>query len=853
MLETEYPITESPEETPDGNQLFLTEHSADLQALLQKNEGAEGGRVLWDSRDKLHKHEEVELATLSYVDQVMEEIKGKDIEISPFADEEALSWAKITLTLVQRRRYEQGRKPWDKDQMKIWINEIVNTAFLSRNREPRKDGSKYWVTHLVGSVINAICDSRITSLSSLVALLRHDDFEDLAIHKPEAKKELLMCDKYYYDELVGKDKGTIFPEHKLQVYKLVRALTNLKRGNEADFVAFIRSILDVGIRVAILRNNERSQNLDTVNAHGDPEKITSVCHESMNIHARMASSILKMDDVEEHILRACFEAVNPQALERFMQIQAERMKRYMGSDIDYSHLMLVLAPLRTLNPFITYMAIRPLPFTKYLDKSKITQQYPFVKIDDHDPMFEVVVLTKGSDADASTVMLKTRCDVIQSLCQSYGQTASWGEMEVLERVPNVNPDCGDVVKIFNRSLGGKVNVRINTERREALRPRGVISDMNNKGPEDKDQEMPLSMEKSLKAAVNRYKGNPSGFFKHLESIFADPIVVRSRDDDPIELPGASNGMDFAAAIHPEVLRKFRGIKVSDNTLSDSRFRTPFDKLRDLQRVEVITDPDAEVPAGYEYTMDLSWSSFAGQRTVDAMKAIYRRLAPEAAYQQGADYVKELSQLFGFSSRDQFIRTMLQLEGKDNILIELHKVEYALKRKKRLLKQGDPEVDEELVRSRGDFIADICKLTELRTEKADKVDQLKRDFTMSVGRCKTDPVELMSGAVELDEPVVLEIDMSNTTGSLDALTGLIKEYGLNISYIHSTKVEKMAKIRLSLDVRDKDRHGAAEVLKCIMRLSIENKVRVRSDHFRSLARAVSHNKNGRAKPSEPQQS
>ena len=81
-----------------------------------------------------------------------------------------------------------------------------------------------------------------------------------------------MCEQYYFDELESDQKQQVFKRQKEMVFRLVTALSNLKRGDEADFIAFVQQILDVGIRVAILRNAERSHNLDTVSAHGSFEK-----------------------------------------------------------------------------------------------------------------------------------------------------------------------------------------------------------------------------------------------------------------------------------------------------------------------------------------------------------------------------------------------------------------------------------------------------------------------------------------------------------------------------------------------------------------------------------------------------
>ena len=108
-----------------------------------------------------------------------------------------------------------------------------------------------------------------------------------------------------------------------------------------------------------------------------------------------------MDDVEEHIFRSSLNAINPAALERFAKTQEERLKRYFGDDPDSSNIMLALSGLISLSDTdnrspIEYLAIRPFPFTKYLDKSKITKEDPFLRIDDSDPMFEILILTDES-------------------------------------------------------------------------------------------------------------------------------------------------------------------------------------------------------------------------------------------------------------------------------------------------------------------------------------------------------------------------------------------------------------------------------------------------------------------------
>lgn len=827
MLEIESPSIDSPDEFEAKNLLFLSEHSKELQDMLEQNEPKEEWQVLCDVRDKLKNNQETELQTLVYVDRTIKEIMAKNIEISPYADERMVVWCKKLLTLIQRRRFEQGRRLWTNDQMKIFIYEMVHTRFLSRFRDERKDGSEYWETHLFGSVLNAICDSRITSLASLVALLRHDDFEDLAIHKPKPQPALLMCDQYYYHELEGEQKESVFAGEKRTVHTLVRSLTNLQKMSEADFVPFVQSILDHGIRVAILRDNERAQNLDTVHGHKDPTKIRGVCEQSMRIHAPMASSILKMESVEEHILRACFRAINPGALEHFNRIQTERLKRYFGSDPDASPLLGAISGLANPGtgaeaPSVQYIAVRPLPFTRYLDRSKICEANPFVKIDEKEPMFEILVLTTGGDeAQMVQNMLRTKCDVLFVLSSNSGPVTSWGEASLKDRIPKINPDSGALVQIFNPSVGGRVDVRISTVRREALRPRGVISDIDPSNPDLKETEMPNSMRKSLKAAVRKYRQNPTGFFKHLESIFANPIVVRSRDNEPILLQSGANGIDFAASIHPDVLAAFRAIRVADTVMEPYQFKRPFDTLDNLQMVEVVTDPGVEVPAGYEFNLDLSWRCFAGQGGVDGMKYIYGRLTPDEACETGEAYLEKLSKLFGFESKEQLILTILKLQGKENILVEVSRARYraAIDYANRL-------------------IGDVLHRKNVSEEKEAQMTAIKRDMLISVGSCRTDPIELLADALKLDSPVEIEVVTEHVPGGLDALTGLIKKYGVNIADIANTGKDGKVIIRFSLEIQDRAQY---DLMRCILRLGMGNDVRVVSDHFTSLAPKINGKK------------
>lgn len=152
---------------------------------------------------------------------------------------------KRLVTSIQTCRKEQGRPLYPKDAIIMLVYEIVYNAYLWRGKTRKGSGDTIFDEHLIAAIEEAIANGR-TGLTRLLALLKHDDGEDLDIHqlncdktsgKRDVKDDWICCLPLYVDRLSDEDApdgngGNVKPQtHTLSV---VQDVCSAVRGMTSD-------------------------------------------------------------------------------------------------------------------------------------------------------------------------------------------------------------------------------------------------------------------------------------------------------------------------------------------------------------------------------------------------------------------------------------------------------------------------------------------------------------------------------------------------------------------------------------------------------------------------------------------
>lgn len=265
---------------------------------------------------------------------------------------------RITNLLIRlsEERFSQGRPAHTADGLSIMIYELVYGDYLWRGKTRKSGNESYFRAHLIAAAENQVSHG-FTSVMSLLCAIKHDDAEDLAIHKRgcwikrtdengekvknkdlEYKGDWLFCDEIYRHKLTP--KGVLSPTSdphikidngKLQVERTVLALTSPAEEqvdlDEEKAIKYLEELLKNGYAAA-LKVIEQIQNAQTIQ-YLRPDRQDEKLRLMMILHGLMAKA-LEMKFAEHSIIGSGIDHLNKDLRPWFNTLQKNRMRERLG-------------------------------------------------------------------------------------------------------------------------------------------------------------------------------------------------------------------------------------------------------------------------------------------------------------------------------------------------------------------------------------------------------------------------------------------------------------------------------------------------------------------------------------------
>jgi len=252
------------------------------------------------------------------------------------------------LVLVQKVRVDQGIAEYTQGAIYMMTCEIIYSSYLWRGIK-RKTGTEFsFDTHQIEAFLNAAMHG-FTGMPNLLAAIKHDDLEDLAIHQDfsdangnvyDHKEEWLFCDEIYREkviELEGYDVTQIIDKIIVQATDTIRALTSPEVGkggvatgekrisDERKAFHYLENLLTNGY-AATIKVIEQIQNAQTLGGLG-PERARKKIELILILHGLFAK-ILELSCAERLIITAGVSFLRPEFMENFLYMQKSQIAAF---------------------------------------------------------------------------------------------------------------------------------------------------------------------------------------------------------------------------------------------------------------------------------------------------------------------------------------------------------------------------------------------------------------------------------------------------------------------------------------------------------------------------------------------
>lgn len=775
--------------------------------------------VVIDRRPRNPERPKREKELVDLIEQYSNEISQEGHDEFGRVDKELKTWMMKIILAADRRREEYGLSLYSRDSVITLVYEIWYTDHLHRNHT-RRSGDNYARTHLFGATMNAIVDTGVNSLSSIITLLRHDDLEDYKeMGFDKSRPDKLLCSELYLHKLDGKEMKKS-PEDEVsklrsRVKSQVKALTNIKTEaapkevkeleREKNFRQELANMFRYGYRAIRSRLNERSHNVDTI-ATNKADRRIPILEETLTVHLRVAD-VLELCQVEAHLVEGSYAYLDPEALMTFRLRQGEVLERRFGADKTNSKLHKCLRAVIETSPEILLTAIKPSRFNEYVTGYVKNASRVINEIDDWDPMFEVVVLVKKEE------------DVVKV----KGDLARFGTIK--NTIDNGN--TGNHFVLFNKELGGRVKFRINTEEKEKLIIRGVLA------PDGREEDIP-HLRAAIKLVLDKtLHTDGAGTFELAKRYLkGGRVKVYTPEMDEIDMPAGSNGIDYAAAVHGNMPAELRGMRVrNDRYTGTEEWRSPFDELHSGEVARVVKE-DSDVD---KYSIDPGWYNFAGAEATHAIKKLFKRRPPELRKEFGENHLLDLADILGFSTPSRnaefgfgkIMDTLMEYLGERDSFLGLRALELqykGLKKRRRMCRD----------RAECDNIEKELRVLRVRIVEAKRVyEEASLEICKKIAEGEINPLEVFAEKMTVNpvKPIRAAFALPNQQGILEDLSGMLRKANLNVGVVQQQRHEDPDKAILVLDLEFKGGKGAVlELMKTLLKIHYIYPVYVLTRHF-----------------------
>lgn len=777
--------------------------------------------------------------------------------------------------LVDEERIAQGKAIINHDERVVLINEMYRT-YLEHQGRARHDGSGYFEDHLCGATKLLIELEGMVGLSTLLAVLKHDNVEDLIDNeklvkaKDEAEKdfderfgddedrltsegearksrfvdkaverakneeekrlvgELVDLEKYR-NELQGGVPDDRLQEIVLTVQTLVRGVTKFRKAKkESTAEATFKRLLEVAIdaiRAIYVKLADRAHNTKTISGHEN--KITQErIMEETEVQYLSLARILRIRKMVEFFVEECCGFFNPELLEKFNNFASERRSSLGSAQRGrIKNNIMTIGYDRDLRFKFDGFKFSPLDLSNYVgyvDKSFSEMTFEDLKISPFDPMEEILIEVKLDDPKNRSAAL------VKAALLLEGKFASSEKSEFTRNMaPAGDPDniMGMRAVCYHPTFG-HLRFRINDNISEARSKRGVLAEANSRNtPDDVREQIHAILNRTLRG----FHG-PAGL-KALarEELLQSRITVMTPDGERIHLPRNSTGLDFAAAVHGDLLIRMNKLKVLSNmtSMTEAREVDPFDSL-EPDKVYMVDANDRKEDS----RVVPEWLLFTNTTASASIRNHFVKMHDLEI--KGIEYLRRLSVLFNIDYEhlsEVLARKYDKKEQQDiyrdvgrglinpvSVLSEY--LEYRnnrwkknienWKRWKDLRIQGVDE--DEINKQKSEVLADISKWeVEVQVpEEAGSLNAFSSEFTSEVGIKIDRIVEHERGVDGNPGKLILLFDLDDN--EIDIYDFFVKLVKVNFKYsarITSPIVNKLADLKANIGGEDGDETAAED--------------------------------------------
>lgn len=582
LKEGEEVITTTPDENLKDKLLEIaTNMTRGKQAIEEKKHTSQDSREEEENLAKLQKEKEVTLKKA-----LEQHIKKTQTTLQPLIKEIILK--------IQAERKLQGKPPYTKDAIVMLIYEIVYGDYLWEGKGRKDGGSSYFRSHLRAAVDEHI-NHGLTGLARIFSAIKHDDLEDLEIHRLNCSKEesvkrdikidWLFCDELYETKLSEGGQRHL-PKVKSDTTTTVKAVTKVsekksskespaqrRARDEENLIALYNAIIENGYAgtVKVLEQIQNLLTLDGLPSERQKEKLLVMLR-----HYGILAKILELERAYDFFAQAGLMQYVPEESVRFHQAQQTRMAERLGLNGNKKKSILLEQLLRSttdktpaeivtnriqgtvgeerektrdrinavLKPKIKKVVsieIKPASIGTVVDLQKMLKEKENYKIEipEQDPLFEVVIIVKNPKDITETVG-----NVIATLKPENfsGSVGNNTETYLGNQKEEQYPDKGAILHLRDNNLGGTVKIRINSTTAEAKTKRGINIDQ--KHP------IPPMLRRQLQEAMREAKQSGLPILDVITETVQGRIIVHTdaTKRQKVLLPKNGTALDLAGAI-----------------------------------------------------------------------------------------------------------------------------------------------------------------------------------------------------------------------------------------------------------------------------------------------------------------
>lgn len=615
---------------------------------------------------------------------------------------------------IHEEIFRRGDDVYTENALITLIYELVYDAFLWRGRK-RKDGvTPIFFSHLKEAVLEHIAHGFFT-MPRIVSALKHDDIEDLPLHRDGPKWDWLYCsDLYihhfntersprypkspevYLSEVMANTRTTIMAATNPFIEDpSTESLNNHHEKDEQKLIRFYENLLQHGY-LGVLKILEQIQNAQTILALGAkraPEKLNLMLR-----HYAMLAKILELKKAYRDLVGAGIDFYRPELRTAYAEKQKKQMLRHLGLDRSDTGKTLPESllkkkpsknteekPFEDINKRVRQFLDDP-PECAESEKIKAVQQKirqeiqaVFAPIHTRiismeivptplEDYVDIVRLIKDRDYILEipeedplfevVILVKSQDDmqkVIREIAEKVPHTIR------LEELPSVNmpnyPQKGTMLNLKDPHFGGEVRIRINTVYHEVLAQRGVYTNHN--------MPLPEPLRSQLRQALKDARLYQLPIIETVEERVLRGNMVIFTDAEKRQgfcLPEGACVLDLAATL-PERLgvQTFLHAKSATNTTN---------VIAPLQHQGSYRIETAE----QNTTLDLGHLPFCvSARYHRVLKKYFKTRPPEKRKQESLtrakEYIQKLNDLFGIDDPEIILRLSMDIakEQPENLL------------------------------------------------------------------------------------------------------------------------------------------------------------------------------------------